>query len=316
VGKTELARALAQTLFGPDESLVRIDMSEFQDRHIMSRLIGAPPGYLGHDEPGQLIDAVRGQRGTIGRRDAGATDGQCAAALPSGSSTGSIHRRAGQPCMECVVGRWHRLVWVGSHRSLGVRPGSTVKVVSRYSDHLDLFTTASDGRVMSISWHASTGWASDWFHVSGGVAAPGATVTAVASYPFRLDLFTVRTDNSVHTAWWDERSGWTEWFELPGITCRSDSVVTAVARHSDQLDLFTTASDGRIMSTTWKVRSGWLPDWFYVSGGVASSGFGGDSDRATTTTSICSSLALIIASTVRGGRTPQAGRTGSTCRTE
>ncbi|MGH3998249.1 MAG: AAA family ATPase, partial [Pseudonocardiaceae bacterium] len=59
VGKTELARALAQTLFGSQEQLVRIDMSEFQDRHTVSRLIGAPPGYVGHDEPGQLTDAVR-----------------------------------------------------------------------------------------------------------------------------------------------------------------------------------------------------------------------------------------------------------------
>jgi ATP-dependent Clp protease ATP-binding subunit ClpC len=59
VGKTELARALAQILFGSDQSLVRIDMSEFQDRHTVSRLIGAPPGYLGHDEAGQLTDAVR-----------------------------------------------------------------------------------------------------------------------------------------------------------------------------------------------------------------------------------------------------------------
>ncbi len=59
VGKTELARALAQTLFGSQERLIRLDMSEFQDQHTVSRLIGAPPGYVGHDEPGQLTDAVR-----------------------------------------------------------------------------------------------------------------------------------------------------------------------------------------------------------------------------------------------------------------
>ncbi|MBV8540765.1 MAG: ATP-dependent Clp protease ATP-binding subunit [Pseudonocardiales bacterium] len=59
VGKTELARALAQALFGSPERLVRIDMSEFQDRHTVSRLIGAPPGYVGHEEAGQLTDAVR-----------------------------------------------------------------------------------------------------------------------------------------------------------------------------------------------------------------------------------------------------------------
>ncbi len=59
VGKTELARALAQTLFGSQERLVRIDMSEFQDRHTVSRLVGAPPGYVGHEEAGRLTDAVR-----------------------------------------------------------------------------------------------------------------------------------------------------------------------------------------------------------------------------------------------------------------
>ncbi|MGH3870735.1 MAG: ATP-dependent Clp protease ATP-binding subunit [Pseudonocardiaceae bacterium] len=59
VGKTELARALAQTLFGSEEQLIRIDMSEFQDRHTVSRLIGAPPGYLGHEDAGQLTEAVR-----------------------------------------------------------------------------------------------------------------------------------------------------------------------------------------------------------------------------------------------------------------
>jgi ATP-dependent Clp protease ATP-binding subunit ClpC len=59
VGKTELARALAQTLFGSQERLIRLDMSEFQEKHTVSRLIGAPPGYVGHDEAGQLTDAVR-----------------------------------------------------------------------------------------------------------------------------------------------------------------------------------------------------------------------------------------------------------------
>lgn len=59
VGKTELARALAQALFGSEQRLIRIDMSEFQDKHTVSRLIGAPPGYAGHEEAGQLTDAVR-----------------------------------------------------------------------------------------------------------------------------------------------------------------------------------------------------------------------------------------------------------------
>jgi ATP-dependent Clp protease ATP-binding subunit ClpB len=59
VGKTELARALAEFLFDDERSLVRIDMSEYQERHAVSRLIGAPPGYVGYDEGGQLTEAVR-----------------------------------------------------------------------------------------------------------------------------------------------------------------------------------------------------------------------------------------------------------------
>ena len=59
VGKTELAKALAEFLFNDDASLIRIDMSEYQERHTVSRLIGAPPGYVGYDESGQLTEAVR-----------------------------------------------------------------------------------------------------------------------------------------------------------------------------------------------------------------------------------------------------------------
>jgi ATP-dependent Clp protease ATP-binding subunit ClpB len=59
VGKTELAKALAEYLFNDEAALVRIDMSEYQERHSVSRLIGAPPGYVGYDEGGQLTEAVR-----------------------------------------------------------------------------------------------------------------------------------------------------------------------------------------------------------------------------------------------------------------
>jgi ATP-dependent Clp protease ATP-binding subunit ClpC len=59
VGKTELARTLADALFGDAERMVRLDMSEFQERHTVSRLVGAPPGYVGYDEAGQLTEAVR-----------------------------------------------------------------------------------------------------------------------------------------------------------------------------------------------------------------------------------------------------------------
>jgi ATP-dependent Clp protease ATP-binding subunit ClpB len=59
VGKTELSRALAETLFDAEENMVRLDMSEYQERHTVSRLVGAPPGYIGYDEGGQLTEAVR-----------------------------------------------------------------------------------------------------------------------------------------------------------------------------------------------------------------------------------------------------------------
>ncbi|MCW2581575.1 MAG: family ATPase [Klenkia sp.] len=59
VGKTELAKALAEALFGDEDTMVRIDMSEYQERHTVSRLIGSPPGYVGYDDAGQLTEAVR-----------------------------------------------------------------------------------------------------------------------------------------------------------------------------------------------------------------------------------------------------------------
>jgi ATP-dependent Clp protease ATP-binding subunit ClpB len=59
VGKTELAKALASYLFNTEDALLRIDMSEYQERHAVSRLIGAPPGYVGYDEGGQLTEKVR-----------------------------------------------------------------------------------------------------------------------------------------------------------------------------------------------------------------------------------------------------------------
>ncbi len=59
VGKTELARALAEFLFNDEQAMIRIDMSEYQEKHTVSRLVGAPPGYIGYDEGGQLTEAVR-----------------------------------------------------------------------------------------------------------------------------------------------------------------------------------------------------------------------------------------------------------------
>jgi len=59
VGKTELARALAEFLFDDEHAMVRVDMSEYQEKHTVSRMIGAPPGYVGYDEAGQLTEAIR-----------------------------------------------------------------------------------------------------------------------------------------------------------------------------------------------------------------------------------------------------------------
>jgi ATP-dependent Clp protease ATP-binding subunit ClpB len=59
VGKTELAKALAECLFDDERAMVRIDMSEYMEKHAVSRLVGAPPGYVGYDEGGQLTEAVR-----------------------------------------------------------------------------------------------------------------------------------------------------------------------------------------------------------------------------------------------------------------
>jgi ATP-dependent Clp protease ATP-binding subunit ClpB len=65
VGKTELARALAEFMFDDDHAMVRLDMSEYQERHTVARLLGAPPGYIGYDEGGQLTEAVRRRPYTV-----------------------------------------------------------------------------------------------------------------------------------------------------------------------------------------------------------------------------------------------------------
>merc|ERR1711916_123187 len=59
VGKTELAKGLACELFDSEKNIIRIDMSEYMEQHAVARLIGAPPGYVGHDDGGQLTEAVR-----------------------------------------------------------------------------------------------------------------------------------------------------------------------------------------------------------------------------------------------------------------
>ena len=59
VGKTELAKTLARNLFDSEDNIIRIDMSEYMEKHSVSRLVGAPPGYVGYEEGGQLTEAVR-----------------------------------------------------------------------------------------------------------------------------------------------------------------------------------------------------------------------------------------------------------------
>ena len=59
VGKTELARALAEVMFGDEDAMIRIDMSEYMEKHSTSRLVGSPPGYVGYEEGGQLTEKVR-----------------------------------------------------------------------------------------------------------------------------------------------------------------------------------------------------------------------------------------------------------------
>ena len=59
VGKTELAKTLAEFLFGDENSLIALDMSEYMEKHTVSRLVGSPPGYVGYEEGGQLTEAVR-----------------------------------------------------------------------------------------------------------------------------------------------------------------------------------------------------------------------------------------------------------------
>src|SRR5205085_12580046 len=65
VGKMELARALAEFLFDDEQAMVRLDMSEYMEKHSVARLIGAPPGYVGYDEGGQLTEAVRRRLYTV-----------------------------------------------------------------------------------------------------------------------------------------------------------------------------------------------------------------------------------------------------------
>ena len=98
VGKTELARALAEFLFDDERAMVRIDMSEYQEKHTVSRLVGAPPGYVGYDEGGQLTEAVRRRPYSVVLFD------EIEKAHPRG-----LQRAA------AAAGRWSPDRWAGTH---------------------------------------------------------------------------------------------------------------------------------------------------------------------------------------------------------
>ena len=68
VGKTELSKALAEALFGNEESMIRVDMSEYMEKHSVAKMIGAPPGYIGHDDGGQLSERVRRRPYSVDRK--------------------------------------------------------------------------------------------------------------------------------------------------------------------------------------------------------------------------------------------------------
>jgi len=162
-------------------------------------------------------------------------------------------------------GVWSTWAQVGT---LTARPGSTVNVAVRDANNMQLVTTASDGRIMTIAWNASTGWTSDWYQLAGGVAQAGSTVTIVSRYSAHLDAFAVGGDNHVWSSWWDASTGtWSAWFQVGTLTCRPGSTVTVVARDLNHLDLFTTGADNRVMSSYWNPWTGWASDWFAVVGG-------------------------------------------------
>ena len=96
VGKTELARALAEFLFDDERAIVRVDMSEYQERHTVSRLVGAPPGYVGFEEGGQLTEAVRRRPYSrrAARRDGEGARRRVQRAAPAARRR-AAHRRAG-----------------------------------------------------------------------------------------------------------------------------------------------------------------------------------------------------------------------------
>ncbi len=134
VGKTELAKTLAELLFGDEKALVRFDMSEYQEKHTVSRLVGAPPGYVGYEEGGQLTEsrAPTAVRGAPVRRDREGAPRRVPDA-PAGPRRRPPHRRAGH-CGELQEHGDHRhqqprlAHHPGSHRAQGAagadpRPG-------------------------------------------------------------------------------------------------------------------------------------------------------------------------------------------------
>ena len=137
VGKTELARALAELLFDDERAMVRIDMSEYMEKHAVSRLIGAPPGYVGYDEGGQLTEAVRRRPYAVdpARRDREGPPRRVQRAA-AGARRRPPHRRAGPH------GRLHQR---GAHHD--VEPaGRSARRSSSRSSSTGSTTSSGSGR--------------------------------------------------------------------------------------------------------------------------------------------------------------------------
>ncbi len=167
VGKTELAKALAEFLFDDERAMVRIDMSEYGEKHSVARLVGAPPGYIGYDQGGQLTEAVRqaAVHGDPVRRDREGPPGRVRRAA-AGARRGQADRRSGphgrlpqhhpDPDVQPGVGR-HRGAGDGGG-ALGVQAG--VHQPARRRDHLRRARArASWSRSSTSSWLS---WRSGW----------------------------------------------------------------------------------------------------------------------------------------------------------
>ena len=137
VGKTALARALAVSWFGSEKALLKFDMSEYQEQHTTARLLGAPPGYLGHDEGGQLTEAVRRRPTawyclTRSKRHTRTSRTFCCRSWRTVSSPTPWAARRTSATPSCSSPpTWERAFWPGSPRRWALRPGRRPCLKSR-----------------------------------------------------------------------------------------------------------------------------------------------------------------------------------------